>query len=93
MHGRSMFKPLIEIWNLNIGLDLMNVALNSSLNKRLFETNATNRIFNRYPLETKFNKLPIRQYYNGSLDIRKIHINIQGHQSFLFFNELTDFFD
>ena len=65
IHGRSILKPVIEIWNLDIRTEQMNVLLNSKVNPPLFQTEAINRIFNHFPLPVVFNKLPNRHYYTA----------------------------
>ena len=36
IHGRSMYKPIIELWNLDLNLEIMTAALNSKYNPALF---------------------------------------------------------
>jgi len=76
MHARSIFKPVLEIWNFDLKTELMNVLLNSSVNPQLFQTDAVHRIFNRFPLPIKYNKLPTRFYYMVQIDVQKINICI-----------------
>ena len=37
LHGRSIFKPIVEMWNFNLKqFDFMTALLNSKVNKDLF---------------------------------------------------------
>ena len=76
LHGRSLFKPIIEIWNIGLTLEYMNVALNSKANPALFQTESVNTIFDRFQIASRFNKLPKRSYYRGELEIQRLNFNI-----------------
>ena len=78
LHGRSMFKPIVEIWGFNLAIEQMSVGLNSRRNSSLFQTEAISRIYNRFPLSSIFNKLPSRFYYKLDLDMQKLNVSIQG---------------
>jgi len=93
LHGRSLIKPLAELWGLNFELEVMDVDLNSKLNAALFQSHSVSCIFNRFPLRTKFNKLPSRLYYNGQLEIQRLTVSIQGQQTFLFLNDFGNNLD
>ena len=73
IHARSIFKPVVEVWNFDIKSELMNVQLNSSMNPQLFRTEVVDRIFNRFALPRMYNKLPNRFHYMVQLEIHKFN--------------------
>ena len=77
-HARSIFKPVVELWNGEFKSEIVKADLNSALNPDLFQTDAVNCIFNRFPLPFVFNKLPNRFYYMGQLEIQRLNVSIQG---------------
>ena len=88
-----MYKPIMEQWGLDIKAEIMDVDLNSHKNPELFQTQATNRIFDRFPINFTFNRLPPRFYYVGTCEMQRMQLNIQGQTSLLFINDFTDMYD
>ena len=86
--GRNMQKPIIELWKLNWKQTFVVAEVNPAKNMSLFTTYLKNKIFQRFEMSKFFNKLLSKHYYDSTINIHKLRVNIQGQQSLLFFNDV-----
>lgn len=78
MVGRNMQKAVFELWKLNWTQKVIVGEVNPLLNFDLFTTEIIQKIFMRFDLKKIFNKIPTKHYFDMSIDIHKMRINIQG---------------
>jgi hypothetical protein len=76
MMARNMQRPIIELWKLNWNQIFIVAEVNPIFNMELFTTTLKNKIFQRFEMPKLFNKLLSKQYYDSSIDIYKLRVNI-----------------
>ena len=92
-HARSFLKPVMEFWKVAMNSEMFSGILNPNGNPSLFTETTLSKIFERFELPVTFNKLTNKFFYDGSLDIEKFRMCIQGRSTFLFFNDFLPNFN
>lgn len=66
-------------------------VMSTVYNPALFTAKIETKIFNKFPLETTFNRMVNKVYYDGNLSLHKFKCAVQGQQTLLFVNDLNSF--